>query len=65
MKCVRRVDRFSNRVIRVPNEVATELVESGQWHLTSKGAWKSAGRERPDRMTICEFRKNAQIHGHA
>lgn len=38
-KCIRKDDQIR----RVSDEKAAKLVKEG-WHLTSKGAWKSAGR---------------------
>jgi hypothetical protein len=42
MKCIKSGDK----VIRVDDEKARKLVESGKWKFSTKGAWKSGGRKR-------------------
>lgn len=49
MKCVKQKGTVdASYIIRVPNDKAAKMVESGKWEYTNKGAWKSNGRQRKD-----------------
>ena len=47
MKCIKRIDSESDKVIRVSNKKAWKLVkETSLWKYTNKKEWKEGGRKR-------------------
>lgn len=42
MKCIRHIE--SSKIVRVLGALAAELVASGQFKYTTKGAWRSFKR---------------------
>jgi len=43
MKCVKNVDE--SIIVRVKDDTAVKMVDSGKWQYAKKSEWKAAGRQ--------------------